>query len=133
MLGMIGRKIGMTQVFNEQGHQVPVTVVEAKPNPIVKVIKGERTKPGYRAIELGHGSQRVARASKKGEGKNPRGSRANKAEIQHAVKAGVTAVPVSAFYDQPQNAPRHLARFCFCKHEATLDSAIDRLRRHFRK
>jgi N-succinyldiaminopimelate aminotransferase len=49
------------------------------------------------------------------------------------VKAGVTAVPVSAFYDAPERAPRHLARFCFCKHDETLDSAIDRLGRHFRK
>ena len=93
MLGIIGRKVGMTQVFNEQGHQVPCTVVEAKPNPIVKIISGERLKPGYRAIELGYGSQVVARASKKGEGKNPRGRRATKAEIQHAAKAGVTTVP----------------------------------------
>ena len=93
MLGLIGRKLGMTQVFNEQGHQVPVTVVEAKPNPVVKVISGERTKPGYRAIELGHGSQTVARSSKKGEAKKPRGRRANKAEVQHAAKAGVTTVP----------------------------------------
>jgi N-succinyldiaminopimelate aminotransferase len=46
------------------------------------------------------------------------------------VKAGVTAVPVSAFYDTVE-APRHLARFCFCKHDETLDSAIDRLRSHF--
>jgi aspartate/methionine/tyrosine aminotransferase len=47
------------------------------------------------------------------------------------VKAGVTAVPVSAFYDRPQDAPRHLARFCFCKDDKTLDTAIERLRRHF--
>ena len=47
------------------------------------------------------------------------------------VEAGVTAVPVSAFYDQPAKAPRHFARFCFCKHDATLDAAIDRLQRHF--
>ncbi len=47
------------------------------------------------------------------------------------VEAGVTAVPVSAFYDQPQKAPRHLARFCFCKEDKTLDAAIERLRRHF--
>ncbi|UYN93056.1 MAG: aminotransferase [Enhydrobacter sp.] len=45
--------------------------------------------------------------------------------------AGVTAVPVSAFYDDPMAAPRHLARFCFCKHDETLDKAVDRLRRHF--
>ena len=49
------------------------------------------------------------------------------------VEAGVTAVPVSAFYDAPAKAPRHFARFCFCKHDETLDSAIDRLGRHFRR
>lgn len=107
MLGMIGRKIGMTQVFNEQGHQVPVTVVEAKPNPVVKVIAGERTKPGYRAVELGYGSQTTSRSSKKGEG-TPRGRRANKAEVGHAARAGVTTVPrtLRAFRldDMPEGA-----------------------------
>ncbi|MBL6650380.1 MAG: aminotransferase class I/II-fold pyridoxal phosphate-dependent enzyme, partial [Reyranella sp.] len=49
------------------------------------------------------------------------------------VEAGVTGVPVSAFYDAPERAPRHFARFCFCKHDATLDSAIERLGKHFRK
>lgn len=49
------------------------------------------------------------------------------------VEAGVTAVPVSAFYDQPERAPRHFARFCFCKHDETLDSAVERLDRHFGK
>jgi aspartate/methionine/tyrosine aminotransferase len=49
------------------------------------------------------------------------------------VEAGVTAVPVSAFYDEPARAPRHLARFCFCKHDETLDAALDRLGRHFRR
>jgi large subunit ribosomal protein L3 len=108
MLGIIGKKLGMTQVFNEQGHQVPCTVVEAKPNPIVKVIAGERLKPGYRAIELGYGSQTVARKAKKGEGKNPRGRRATKAEVQHAAKAGVAIVPrqLRAFRldDMPESA-----------------------------
>jgi aspartate/methionine/tyrosine aminotransferase len=46
-------------------------------------------------------------------------------------EAGVTAVPVSAFYEG--DAPRHFARFCFCKHDATLDKALDLLRRHFRR
>jgi large subunit ribosomal protein L3 len=45
MLGIIGKKLGMTQVFNEQGHQVPCTVVEAKPNPITKVISGADGRP----------------------------------------------------------------------------------------
>ena len=47
------------------------------------------------------------------------------------VEAGVTAVPVSAFYDRPADAPRHFARFCFCKNDSTLDSAIERLAAHF--
>jgi len=49
------------------------------------------------------------------------------------IEAGVTAVPVSAFYDEPAAAPRHFARFCFCKHDATLDRAVERLGQHFRK
>lgn len=97
----------MTQVFNEQGQQVPCTVVEAKPNPIVKVIAGEREKPGYRAIELGYGSQITRRDSKKGEHK-PKGRRATKAEVQHAAKAGIATVPrtLRAFRldDMPESA-----------------------------
>jgi N-succinyldiaminopimelate aminotransferase len=46
--------------------------------------------------------------------------------------AGVTAVPVSAFYDLSEQAPRHFARFCFCKNDSTLDAAVERLEKHFR-
>ncbi|MCA0303013.1 MAG: aminotransferase [Proteobacteria bacterium] len=49
------------------------------------------------------------------------------------VEAGVTAVPVSAFYDTVDAAPRHLARFCFCKHDSTLEQAVERLSKHFTK
>ena len=37
MIGIIGKKLGMTQIFNEAGQQIPVTVVEAPPNPVVFV------------------------------------------------------------------------------------------------
>ncbi|MBV8192768.1 MAG: aminotransferase [Alphaproteobacteria bacterium] len=47
------------------------------------------------------------------------------------IEAGVTAVPVSAFFDEPAAAPRHLVRFCFCKHDSTLDTAVERLVKHF--
>jgi aspartate/methionine/tyrosine aminotransferase len=43
--------------------------------------------------------------------------------------AGVTAIPVSAFYDEP-DAPRHYARFAFCKRPEVLEEAISRLQRH---
>ena len=44
-------------------------------------------------------------------------------------EAKVAAVPVSAFYAGA--APRHLARFCFCKRDEVLDDAVERLARHF--
>jgi N-succinyldiaminopimelate aminotransferase len=44
--------------------------------------------------------------------------------------AGVTAIPVSAFYDEP-GAPKHYARFAFCKRPEVLDEAIARMKKHF--
>lgn len=46
------------------------------------------------------------------------------------IEAGVTAVPVTAFYDGP-DPPRHYARFAFCKQDAVLDEAVARLHSHF--
>ncbi len=46
--------------------------------------------------------------------------------------AGVAAIPVSAFYGDAAPPPRHLVRFAFCKQDAVLLEALDRLRRHFR-
>ncbi len=51
--GILGKKIGMTQVFNESGTAIPVTVVEAGPCPIVQ-IKTDKQE-GYNAIQLGFG------------------------------------------------------------------------------
>ena len=90
MIGIIGRKLGMTQIFNEQGHQVPVTVIEAEPNPVVAV--PDPAKTGYVSLQLGMGQQRLARASAKGE-RTPRGRRANQSAIGHAKKAGLEIPP----------------------------------------
>ena len=90
MIGIIGRKLGMTQVFNEQGQQVPCTVVEATPNPVTKVTSKDSA--GFAAVELGFGTQRIARDNKKGE-RTPKGNRASKAEVGHAAKAGLEAPP----------------------------------------
>ena len=89
MIGIIGKKLGMTQIFDEAGMQIPCTVVEATPNPVTKVVTPERE--GFAAVELGYGAQRTARESKKGE-RTPKGRRANKAEIGHAAKAGLSAM-----------------------------------------
>jgi large subunit ribosomal protein L3 len=90
MIGIIGKKLGMTQVFNEQGQQVPCTVVEATPNAVTKVMTKEHA--GFAAVELGWGEQRVMRPVGQGD-RRPRGRFATKAEIGHAAKAGLAAPP----------------------------------------
>jgi large subunit ribosomal protein L3 len=90
MIGIIGKKLGMTQIFNEQGQQIPVTVIEAEPNPVTKVV--DKTAAGFAAVELGYGKQRTARESAKGE-RTPKGARATKAALGHAAKAGLDAAP----------------------------------------
>jgi len=90
MIGIIGKKLGMTQIFNEQGQQVPVTVIEAEPNPVTKVV--DKTAAGFAAVELGYGKLKTARANAKGE-RTPKGTRASKAELGHAKKAGLDYAP----------------------------------------
>ena len=53
MRGLIGKKIGMTQVFSESGTSIPVTVIQAGPC-VVTQIKTE-SKDGYSAIQVGYG------------------------------------------------------------------------------
>jgi large subunit ribosomal protein L3 len=77
MAGLIGKKIGMTRIFTEEGMALPVTVVEAGPCPVVQV-KTEET-DGYRAIQLGFGARKATRATK--------------AEVGHAGKANLEAAP----------------------------------------
>jgi large subunit ribosomal protein L3 len=90
MIGIIGRKLGMTQIFNEQGQQIPVTVIEAEPNPVVAVTKSENGVPG---VQLGLGTQRLARTEEKGGGRTPRGRRASRSAVGHAKKAGLEVPP----------------------------------------
>jgi large subunit ribosomal protein L3 len=90
MIGIIGKKLGMTQIFNEQGQQIPCTVVEATPNAVTQVLTAETA--GVQSVQLGYGEQKLARENKKGE-RTPRGRRANKAVVGHAVKAGLSSAP----------------------------------------
>ncbi len=61
MIGLIGRKIGMSQVFDEDGSVIPVSVIEAGPCPVVQV-KTEK-KDGYNAVQIGFGKVRHTRAN----------------------------------------------------------------------
>ena len=62
MLGIIGRKVGMTQVFNKKGDAVPATLIEAGPCPIVQV--KTKDKDGYAAVQLGFGDKREKNLTK---------------------------------------------------------------------
>ena len=69
--GLIGRKLGMTRVFTDDGAAVPVTVIQAGPCPVVQVRDG--------AVQLGFGSRKA--------------NRATKAAVGHAKKASLEAAP----------------------------------------
>ena len=61
-IGVVGRKIGMTRVFTEDGAAVPVTVIEVEPNRVTQ-LKSEES-DGYRALQVTTGSRRAARVTK---------------------------------------------------------------------
>ena len=60
--GLIGKKIGMTQIFDENGKVIPVTVVEA--GPCVVTQKKTIENDGYEAVQVGFGDVKVARVNK---------------------------------------------------------------------
>jgi large subunit ribosomal protein L3 len=62
MKSLIGKKLGMTQIFNEEGQLVPVTVIEAGPCSVVQRKTVE--KDGYDAVQLGFSEQKAQRVSK---------------------------------------------------------------------
>ena len=74
-LGLVGRKVGMTRVFTEQGVSVPVTVLEMSPNRVTQV--KYKDNDGYSAVQVTFGQKKA--------------NRVNKAEAGHFAKAGVEA------------------------------------------
>lgn len=74
-LGLIGRKVGMTRVFTEEGNSIPVTVLEVKPNRVTQIKTVETD--GYTGLQVAFGERRA--------------SRINKALTGHYAKAGVVA------------------------------------------
>ncbi|MCY3719631.1 MAG: 50S ribosomal protein L3 [Anaerolineaceae bacterium] len=62
MKGIIGKKVGMTQVFDERGDVIPVTVIEAGPCYVTQVRSAERD--GYTAIQLGFGETKPRRLTR---------------------------------------------------------------------
>ena len=74
-IGVVGKKIGMTRVFTDEGASLPVTVIEVEPNRITQLKNVESD--GYRAVQVTTGSRRASRVTKPMTG--------------HFAKAGVEA------------------------------------------
>ena len=72
--GILGRKVGMTQVFDESGEAIPVTVIEAGPCPVVQIKTVEQD--GYIAVQVGFFDRKE--------------SKFNKPELGHFKKASVS-------------------------------------------
>ncbi len=75
MIGLVGRKVGMTRIFTEEGVSIPVTVVEVEANRVAQVKTLEND--GYAAIQVTTGTKKA--------------SRVTKPEAGHFAKAGVEA------------------------------------------
>ena len=77
-IGLVGRKVGMTRIFTDDGVSVPVTVLEVSNNRVTQV--RTPSQDGYSAVQIAFGSRRNSRVSK--------------AEAGHFAKAGVEAARV---------------------------------------
>ena len=66
MSGLLGKKIGMTSIYDESGRMIPVTVIEAGPCVVTQVRTVE--KDGYSAIQLGYDEKKVKNTSKAEQG-----------------------------------------------------------------
>jgi large subunit ribosomal protein L3 len=65
-MGILGRKVGMTQVFDDDGKAIPVTVIEAGPCSVVEIRTPEKN--SYSAVQLGFGEVKPAKVSKPAKG-----------------------------------------------------------------
>ncbi|MDQ0091818.1 large subunit ribosomal protein L3 [Paenibacillus anaericanus] len=74
MKGILGKKLGMTQVFTPEGNVIPVTVIEASSNVVLQ--KKDVENDGYEAIQIGYSDKKAQRATKP--------------EVGHAKKANTT-------------------------------------------
>ncbi|WP_027410235.1 50S ribosomal protein L3 [Anoxybacteroides tepidamans] len=90
--GILGRKIGMTQVFAENGDLIPVTVIEATPNVVLQ--KKTVENDGYEAIQLGFEDKREKLANKPEKGHAAKANTAPKRFIREIRGANVAEYEV---------------------------------------
>ena len=100
-IGLLGRKVGMTQIYDEKGDVVPVTVIQAGPCRVLQIRTVERD--GYEAVQLGYldKPRRLASRSERGHV-----ARLDSKRAKSRAKAGVEALPKADC--EPQ---RHVREF----------------------
>nr|YP_009296357.1 ribosomal protein L3 [Sebdenia flabellata]AOM65292.1 ribosomal protein L3 [Sebdenia flabellata] len=89
-ISLLGTKIGMTQIFDDEGRAIPVTVIKLGPCIITQIKNIESD--GYNAIQIGH--------------RETKHQKLTKAELGHLNKA--TAPPLKYLYEQKINSPKNL-------------------------
>ncbi len=100
-LGLLGRKVGMTRLFTDDGDSVPVTVVDVSNNRVAQV-KTQAT-DGYDALQVTFGKRRA--------------SRVTKPQASHLAKAGVEAGEITKEFRVASDVSAHYApraTFPFC-------------------
>ena len=90
--GIIGKKVGMTQIFDEKGKVIPVTVVEA--GPCVVTQKKTLENDGYEAVQVGFGDQKPQRVKKPLTGHFKKGDVAPKKVLKELRLEDITALNV---------------------------------------
>ena len=91
-LGLVGRKIGMTRIFTDDGSAVPVTVLDVANNRVTQIKTAETD--GYAAVQVTYGKRRASRVSKPQAG--------------HLAKAGVEAGEVLREFPVAQTRSREI-------------------------
>ncbi len=90
--GLIGKKIGMTQIFDEKGNVIPVTVIEAGPCAVVQKKTAEND--GYQAVQVGYGDVKAQRVNKPMKGHFDKGNVAPKKVLKEFRLADIDSVNV---------------------------------------
>ena len=119
MNGLIGRKLGMTQIYSDSGEAIPVTVIAAGPCAVVQV----KTAPNGGSVQLGYGQRKEKHASK--------------AQGGHAKSAGLETIP--EVLSEVQRVLRACGRFvtasmatvCPGEHDSLLERTYKWMHRHF--
>jgi len=96
--GIIGKKLGMTQIFDARGNAVPVTIIEAGPNVVAQIKTVE--KEGYNAVQVGYGDIRL---------KYRKGQRSSRSEKFQEKPSNIT-LPLQGHFAAADISPKKVLR-----------------------